>query len=72
MHVTLDYCTAVCTIAMTSVPYIAKTWLQKKEFTFAVIFMFVINVHESLNAENTDAIEDDDDWKTGPRFLKKE
>ena len=62
-----------CIVAMAAVPYVAKTWLQKKEFVFAVIFIFilVINVHESLDIDD-DANEEDDDWKTGPRFLKKE
>ena len=58
-------CTDARTIAKATVQYIAKTWLQKKEFIF-VSFMLVINVHESLDEAN----EEDDCWKTGPRFLK--
>ena len=60
-------CTDARTIAKATVQYIAKTWLQKKEMIFAVIFMYDINVHESFDEAN----EEDDGWKTGPRFLKK-
>ena len=37
LYVILTYCTAAYTIAMAAVPYVAKTWLQKKEFVIAVI-----------------------------------
>ena len=51
LYVIFAYCMAAYTIAMAAVPYVAKTWLQKKEFVFAVIFIFifVINVHKSLD-----------------------
>ena len=37
LYVNFTYCTAAYTIAMAAVPYVAKTWLQKKEFVIAVI-----------------------------------
>jgi len=32
LYVILAYCMAAYTIAMAAVPYVAKTWMQKKEF----------------------------------------
>jgi len=37
LYVNFTYCMAAYTIAMAAVPYVAKTWLQKKEFVIAVI-----------------------------------
>ena len=73
LYVVITYGTAAYTIAMATVPNVAKTWMQKKEFVIAVIYFYVlINLHESLDPDNDDANEEDDDWKTGPQFLKKE
>ena len=50
MAVTDNYCPAAYTIAMATVPYSAKTWLQKKECIFAVIYnnKFVITLLSML------------------------
>ena len=37
LYVIFAYCMAAYTIAMAAVPYVAKTWLQKKELVIAVI-----------------------------------
>jgi len=74
MYVTYNYRTSAYTIAMA----IRRPGCRRK-LKFAVIFkfMFVIIVHATPDADEAavfakDVIEDDDDWKTGPRFFKKE
>jgi len=79
MYVTQYYCTTVYTIAMATLPYIAKTWLQKKEFVIAVIYIFVlvITVHPTLDADveaaafPKDAIEEDDDLEDWASIFRK-